>query len=107
MISGFRREDGRQDADFYGWQIPTLLIVGDQDAIFPPAAISEVQKTIPRLPHGDREGYSPLRALRKGRRIQRPPVGVLRQHPSRATRTRPCRLAIAKFETEWLWVREG
>lgn len=47
VISGFRREDGRQEADFFGWQIPTLLIVGDQDAIFPPAAISEVQKTIP------------------------------------------------------------
>ena len=47
VISGFRREDGRQEADFFGWQIPTLLIVGDQDAIFPPAAIAEVQKTIP------------------------------------------------------------
>ena len=47
MISGFRREDGRQEADFVGWQIPTLLIVGDQDAIFPPAVISEAQKTIP------------------------------------------------------------
>ena len=47
VISGFRREDGRQEADFFGWQTPTLLIVGDEDAIFPPAAISEVQKTIP------------------------------------------------------------
>ena len=47
VISGFRREDGRQEADFFGWQTPTLLIVGDQDAIFPPSAISEVQKTIP------------------------------------------------------------
>ena len=47
VISGFRREDGRQEADFFGWQTPTLLIVGDQDAIFPPSVISEVQKTIP------------------------------------------------------------
>ena len=47
VISGFRREDGRQEADFFGWQTPTLLIVGDQDAIFPPAVISEAQKTIP------------------------------------------------------------
>ena len=47
VISGFRRENGRQDADFSGWQIPTLLIVGDQDAIFPPSVISEAQKIIP------------------------------------------------------------
>ena len=47
VISGFCREDGRQEADSSGWQTPTLLIVGDQDAIFPPAVISEVQKTIP------------------------------------------------------------
>ena len=47
VISGFRREDGRQDADFLGWQTPTLMIVGDQDAIFPPSVISEVQKIIP------------------------------------------------------------
>jgi pimeloyl-ACP methyl ester carboxylesterase len=47
VISGFRREDGRQDADFFDWQTPTLMIVGDQDAIFPPSVISEVQKIIP------------------------------------------------------------
>ena len=47
VISGFRREDGRQEADFFGWQTPTLLIVGDQDAIFPPSVIAEAQKTIP------------------------------------------------------------
>ncbi len=47
VISGFRREDGRQEADFFGWQTPTLLIVGDEDAIFPPNVISEVQKIIP------------------------------------------------------------
>ena len=47
VISGFRREDGRHEADFFGWQTPTLLIVGDQDAIFPPNVIAEVQKTIP------------------------------------------------------------
>ena len=47
VISGFRREDGRQEADFFGWQTPTLLIVGDQDAIFPPEVIAEAQKVIP------------------------------------------------------------
>ena len=47
VISGFRREDGRNEADFFGWQTPTLLIVGDQDAIFPPSVIAEVQKVIP------------------------------------------------------------
>ena len=47
VISGFRREDGRQEADFFGWQTPTLLIVGDQDAIFPPSVIAEVHRTIP------------------------------------------------------------
>ena len=47
VISGFRREDGRQEADFRGWQTPTLLIVGDEDLIFPPAVIEEVQKVIP------------------------------------------------------------
>ena len=47
VISGFRREDGRQAADFANWQTPTLLIVGDQDAIFPPEVIAEVQKAIP------------------------------------------------------------
>ncbi len=47
VISGFRRQDGRQEADFLGWQVPTLLIVGDQDAIFPPSVIAEVHKVIP------------------------------------------------------------
>ena len=47
VISGFRREDGRQESDFIGWQTPTLLIVGDEDRIFPPDVIAEVQKTIP------------------------------------------------------------
>ena len=47
VISGFRREDGRQEVDFFGWVTPTLLIVGDHDAIFPPSVIAEVQKVIP------------------------------------------------------------
>ena len=47
VISGFRREDGPQAEAFGGWQIPTLLIVGEEDAIFPPEVIAEVQKVIP------------------------------------------------------------
>ena len=47
VISGFRREDGPQIEDFAGWQIPTLLIVGKEDSIFPPEVIAEVQKAIP------------------------------------------------------------
>ncbi len=47
VISGFRREDGPQIEDFSGWQIPTLLIVGKEDSIFPPEVIAEVQKVIP------------------------------------------------------------
>ncbi|MDA1129317.1 MAG: alpha/beta hydrolase [Chloroflexi bacterium] len=47
VISGFRREDGPQVESFAGWQIPTLLIVGKEDAIFPPEVIAEVQKVIP------------------------------------------------------------
>ncbi len=47
VISGFRREDGPQAAAFADWQIPTLLIVGKEDAIFPPEVIAEVQKVIP------------------------------------------------------------
>ena len=47
VISGFRREDGPQIEDFAGWQIPTLLIVGEEDSIFPPEVIAEVQKAIP------------------------------------------------------------
>ena len=47
VISGFRREDGPQIEDFAGWQIPTLLIVGKEDSIFPPKVIAEVQKVIP------------------------------------------------------------
>jgi len=47
VISGFRREDGPQIEDFAGWQIPTLLIVGKEDSIFPPEVIAEVQKGIP------------------------------------------------------------
>ncbi len=47
VISGFRREDGRQEADFFGWQTPTLLIAGDQDAVFPPGVMYEAQKIIP------------------------------------------------------------
>ncbi len=47
IISGFRREDGPKLEAFTGWQIPTLLIVGKEDAIFPPEVIAEVQKVIP------------------------------------------------------------
>jgi 3-oxoadipate enol-lactonase len=47
VISGFRREDGPQAEAFAGWQIPTLLIVGKEDVIFPPEVIAEVQKVIP------------------------------------------------------------
>ena len=47
VISGFRREDGPQVEAFSGWNIPTLLIVGKDDAIFPPEVIAEVQRVIP------------------------------------------------------------
>ncbi len=47
VISGFRREDGRQESDFNDWGAPTLLIVGSEDRIFPPSVIAEVQKAIP------------------------------------------------------------
>ena len=47
VISGFRLKDGPNVQDFAGWQIPTLLIVGKEDAIFPPEVIAEVQKVIP------------------------------------------------------------
>ena len=47
VISGFRLKDGPNVAQFAGWQIPTLLIVGKEDAIFPPNVIAEVQKVIP------------------------------------------------------------
>ena len=47
IISGFRREDGPKAEAFAGWQIPTLLIVGQEDPIFPPEVIAEVQKVIP------------------------------------------------------------
>ncbi len=47
VISGFRREDGPKAEAFANWEIPTLLIVGKEDAIFPPEVISEAQKAIP------------------------------------------------------------
>ena len=47
VISGFRREDGPQATAFADWRIPTLLIVGKEDAIFPPEVIAEMQKVIP------------------------------------------------------------
>ena len=47
VISGFRREEGPGEAAFLGWQTPTLLIVGEEDRIFPPDVIEEVHKVIP------------------------------------------------------------
>ena len=47
VIPGFRREDGPGEAAFAGWQTPTLLIVGDEDRIFPPEVIEEVHQVIP------------------------------------------------------------
>ncbi len=47
IISGFRLKDGPNVADFAGWAVPTLLIVGKEDAIFPPDVIAEVWKVIP------------------------------------------------------------
>lgn len=47
VISGFRLKDGPNVAEFAGWTIPTLLVVGKEDVIFPPEVIAEVQKVIP------------------------------------------------------------
>ena len=47
QYSAFRREDGPQAEAFADWKLPTLLIVGQEDAIFPPEVIAEVQKAIP------------------------------------------------------------
>ena len=47
IVSGFRREDGPNCESFSHWDIPTLLIVGEEDVIFPPSVIAEVQKSIP------------------------------------------------------------
>ena len=49
----------------------------------------------PRLKDGGRCGHGPLRALRKGRRVQRPPSGVLRRCSRRATRGRASGLSGA------------
>ena len=46
-MSGFRRDDGPNVESFSSWDIPTLLIVGEEDVIFPPAVISEVKKAVP------------------------------------------------------------
>ena len=92
VISGFRREDGRQEADFFGWQTPTLLIVGDQDAIFPPAAISEVQKTIPGSRMEIAAGTAHSAHYEKADEFNSPPGDVLRHHPRRAARPNPRRL---------------
>ena len=46
VISGFRIEEGPGEAAFLGWQTPTLLIVGEEDRIFPPDVIEEVHKVI-------------------------------------------------------------
>ena len=46
IVSGFRQHDGPSFESFSSWDIPTLLIVGEEDVIFPPAVISEVQKAI-------------------------------------------------------------
>ena len=47
IVSGFRRDDGPNVESFSSWDIPTLLIVGEEDVIFPPAVISEVKKAVP------------------------------------------------------------
>ena len=47
VIPGFRREDGPGEAAFADWRVPTLLVVGEEDAIFPPNVIRETQKVIP------------------------------------------------------------
>lgn len=47
VVAGFRREDSTNAADLAGWNTPTLLIVGDEDAIFPPEVIKDVHKVIP------------------------------------------------------------
>ena len=47
VIPGFRREDGPGEAAFADWRVPTLLVVGEEDAIFPPNVIHETHKVIP------------------------------------------------------------
>ena len=47
VMPGFRRADGPKEPAFAGWRVPTLLIVGDEDRIFPPDVIAEVHKVIP------------------------------------------------------------
>ena len=47
IVSAFRRDDGPNTESFSSWDIPTLLIVGEEYVIFPPSVIAEVQKAVP------------------------------------------------------------
>ncbi len=47
ISASFRQAKGPQAADLAGWSIPTLLIVGEEDLIFPPSVVQAVHSLIP------------------------------------------------------------
>ena len=47
IVAAFRDPKGPQAADLAGMTVPTLLIVGEKDLIFPPRVIRAVQRLIP------------------------------------------------------------
>ena len=47
ISSAFRDPSGPQAADLAGFKVPTLLIVGEEDLIFPPKVIRATHQLIP------------------------------------------------------------
>ncbi len=47
ISASFRQAQGPQAADLAGWSVPVLLIVGEEDLIFPPSVIQAVHSLIP------------------------------------------------------------
>lgn len=47
ILSSFRDENGPKGADLAGMEVPVLLVVGEEDLIFPPKVIRAVHRLIP------------------------------------------------------------
>ena len=47
IVSSFRDENGPKAAELAGLKVPVLLIVGEEDLIFPPKVINAVHRLIP------------------------------------------------------------
>ena len=94
VISGFRREDGRQEADFFGLADTDAADSGRPGRYLPAQRHSRGAEGHSGVADGGGVRGCSLHPLREGRRVQRPAVRVLRRSAGGADSGSDCGLVL-------------